>query len=367
MDALILSCGTGGGHNAAGLAVKEELERRGHQVKMFDPYSLISSGLASGIGNVYIKLVQKAPSLFGVIYLIGEAYRRLPFRSPVYFVNKKPARRLRNYLETHHFDVMIMPHLYPAEIVTYLKQQGYQVPKTVFIATDYTCIPFTEETDCDYYVIPHKELAKEFIHRRIPKEKIVPLGIPVSSSFTAAVEPQKAKEKLGLSVNQEYYLLAGGSIGAGKLKKTADAVACFLKDKANSRMIIICGKNEKQFHKMKRKYGEHAIVLRSTKKMALYLKACRMYFTKPGGLSSTEAAAANIPMIQIPPIPGCEIKNRNFYQKHGMCIAVKGRKKDILCAIERLENSSVMEKMKRNQKAVINGRACEDLCDWLEK
>lgn len=30
MEALILSCGTGGGHNAAGYAVKEELERRGH-------------------------------------------------------------------------------------------------------------------------------------------------------------------------------------------------------------------------------------------------------------------------------------------------------------------------------------------------
>ena len=39
MEALILSCGTGGGHNAAGYAVKEELERRGHNVKMLDPYT----------------------------------------------------------------------------------------------------------------------------------------------------------------------------------------------------------------------------------------------------------------------------------------------------------------------------------------
>lgn len=29
MDALILSCGTGGGHNAAGAAIKEELIKRG--------------------------------------------------------------------------------------------------------------------------------------------------------------------------------------------------------------------------------------------------------------------------------------------------------------------------------------------------
>ena len=36
MDALILSCSTGGGHNAAGTAIKEELEVRGHHVTMMD-------------------------------------------------------------------------------------------------------------------------------------------------------------------------------------------------------------------------------------------------------------------------------------------------------------------------------------------
>jgi processive 1,2-diacylglycerol beta-glucosyltransferase len=41
----------------------------------------------------------------------------------------------------------------------------------VFIATDYTCIPFTEETDCDYYVIPSEELTEEFVKRGIPRER----------------------------------------------------------------------------------------------------------------------------------------------------------------------------------------------------
>ena len=45
MDALILSCSTGGGHNAAGFAVKEELERRGHKVTMLDPYTLAGKSL----------------------------------------------------------------------------------------------------------------------------------------------------------------------------------------------------------------------------------------------------------------------------------------------------------------------------------
>ena len=66
MDALILSCSTGGGHNAAGFAIKEELEYRGHRVTMMDPYELVSHKLATEVGNVYVKMVQRSPKLFGL-------------------------------------------------------------------------------------------------------------------------------------------------------------------------------------------------------------------------------------------------------------------------------------------------------------
>ena len=75
MDALILSCSTGGGHNAAGFAVKEELERRGHKVTMLDPYTLAGKSLDKLVGNGYIKTAQKAPHFFGFLYKLGDGYR----------------------------------------------------------------------------------------------------------------------------------------------------------------------------------------------------------------------------------------------------------------------------------------------------
>ena len=65
MKALILSCGTGGGHNAAGRAIKEELERRGDPVLMLNPYDLAGKHTAKRIDETYIKTVQAAPRLFG--------------------------------------------------------------------------------------------------------------------------------------------------------------------------------------------------------------------------------------------------------------------------------------------------------------
>ncbi len=60
-----------------------------------------------------------------------------------------------------------------------------------------------------------------------------------------------------------------------------------------------------------------------TKKMPLYLKACDVIFTKPGGLTSTEAAVSGIPIVHIRPIPGCETENRRFFRMLGMSVSGK--------------------------------------------
>lgn len=66
-----------------------------------------------------------------------------------------------------------------------MKQKGLLTIPCVAIATDYACIPFWEETNCDDYVIPHKDLIPEFASYGIPKEKLLPLGIPVRPAFRA--------------------------------------------------------------------------------------------------------------------------------------------------------------------------------------
>ena len=67
MEALILSCSTGGGHNTAAQAVFEALTERGHHAVRMDPYTLVSEELANKVGQTYIKLVQKSPKLFGSV------------------------------------------------------------------------------------------------------------------------------------------------------------------------------------------------------------------------------------------------------------------------------------------------------------
>ena len=322
MDALILSCGTGGGHNAAGAAIKEELIKRGYNVKFFNPYALKSNMLARVIDRAYVGLVQKAPNVFGVVYKIGNAYRKLPFHSPVYYANGRIAAIIEDYIQKNKCDIIIMPHLFPAEIITQMKRKGYELPPTVFVGTDYTCIPFTEETECDYYVIPAKDLEKEYIKRGIKKEKLRPFGIPVREVFDHSINIDEAKLELGLSVSNRYILVSGGSIGAGNVEKVVKNLSDYY-EKTNVKLIIICGNNKKLLNKLKDKYSEKCILIGHTNDIAKYMMASNLIIGKPGGLSSTEAAVVGKPFIHITPIPGCETYNMRYFYSKGMSIPVK--------------------------------------------
>ncbi len=362
---MILTCGTGGGHNSACAAVEEELQKRGHNVKTLNPYLLKDTKTADTIDNAYISLVQKAPSAFGMVYRLGDAYRRLPVSSPVYYLNRLMVPRLENFIRENNCDAVVMTHLFPAEIITNMKRLGKEVPKTYFIATDYTCIPFTEETDCDYYIIPARELTEEFASRGIPRERIVPLGIPVRQQFRNKMSRSEARRRLGLEPDKKYILIAGGSIGAGQIQEIVPALLEHYDDTV--RLIVICGNNHALYQNLERAYKERCILLEYTSQMAEYMRACDLFLSKPGGLSSTEAAVAGVPLIHISPIPGCETQNMKFFEQNGMCLAAGSFKKQMLEDCDRLLEGTAQRKMRLNQHRTIPADAASAICRLMEK
>lgn len=320
MDALILSCGTGGGHNAAGRAIQEALEAQGHRAVFMNPYALRGQKTVELVDDVYISVAQKSPRTFGFVYRLGDLYRHLPWRSPVYYFQRKTAKALETFLAQRHFDVIFCTHVYPGEALTILKNRGVALPKVLFVATDYACIPFTEETDCDAYIVPHPDLLEEFRSYGIPAQKLLPLGIPVSAAFSQDVTRQQARQALGLDRDATYLLLSGGSMGAGVLKKAVKKL--YAQWQGRAQLIVICGTNDKLYKALEKRYGADGGVtlLHTTDQMPLYLRACDLYLTKPGGLSSTEAAVSGVALAHLSPIPGCETRNARFFAHLGLTV-----------------------------------------------
>ncbi len=365
MEALILTCSTGGGHNAAAVAIKEELLMCGHRAEMLDPYSLTKNRLEKRVGQTYVRLVQRAPRIFGFVYMLGNIYRRFPWRSPVYYANGKMVKYMEELFKSRKFDIVITTHLFPAEILTYMKNSGLKPPKTIFVATDYACIPFTEETECDYYVIPMAELVNEFVSRGIEKKKIYPLGIPVKKEFRENISKEEARKTLGLNQDGKYILVSGGSMGAGSMVRTIRTLYKHYKRDKNVKIIAVCGCNRRVYKRLLREFKEKIITIEFTKQMALYMKACNVFITKPGGLSSTEAVVAGIPLIHMSPIPGCESINMRRFVKYGLSDGVKGTGKDITDITDKLLYDINIQKNRESK--IINCNAAGDIRKLAEK
>ncbi len=367
MKILLLSCKTGGGHDAAGLAVKEALEARGHEAVFFDYLTLAGKRVSDTVGSLYVNTVKNMPHVFGLVYQVGMIASRIMRKSPVYYVNAKMGKYLKEYMEREQFDAVVMPHLYPAETITYMKRQGIELPLTVAVMTDYTCIPFWEETDCDYYVIPHGELAEQFIRRGIDGGRLLPFGIPVGKKFLKKADREKVRAFLHLPKEGAMFLLMGGSMGAGDLEKLTKELLAQKKQK--DFITVICGNNKKMFQRMKKKYRQESgvILIGQTKQMDLYLKACDLIYTKPGGLTSTEAAASRTLMVHTAPIPGCETANRRFFVRRGMSIAPRTLERQVRKGRELLEKEEEQRKMREAQSRYVAGDAAEKIAAFVEK
>ena len=367
MDALILSCGTGGGHNAAGQAILEILQRRGHHAVMFNPYGMKGRRLAGRIDKAYLSVAKSAPHVFGAVYALGNEIRKWPGRSPVYHVNHALTNEMQEYLRNHPVDVVIMPHLFPAEIFTNMKCHGMEIPKTVFVATDYVCIPFTEETECDAYIVPSRELIRDFADRGIPREKIFPLGIPTRSSFAENLSKEEAKRRLMLALDKKYILVAGGSMGGGTIEKVIQRLMEELHRLPDTGLLVVCGSNEKLYHRFFQKQNERVRVIGFTKELWLYMKAADVFVTKPGGLSSTEAAVSRIPIVHAGAIPGCESYNEEYFTGHGMSVTFSSGE-DLVQTMEKLlYDEAAYHHMMEMQKRYVNPNAAEDICVFLEE
>ena len=347
MEALILSCSTGGGHNAAAQAVADAIDRRGSHAILLDPYTLEGQNVADAVGSAYVNLVKSHPELFGLVYRIGKRYcqiqLRLPHKSPVYRAQKKAAACLKEYLEKACPDVIITTHVFCAEMLTMLADDGFRLPPIVYIATDYTCIPFTQEVKADYYVLGSEDIEKSFTDMGMDHDRLLPFGIPVKAEFDEQLSKEEACGRLNLDPELSWIVVAGGSMGFG-LKDTLALLAPYVRDHGQYGLAVLTGSDEQERARLRAQYPDENIrFLGQVHDMPSLLQAGAAYISKPGGLSTTEACVANIPLILVDPIPGCETENAKFFMSHGMAMWAQDPKSELIPMLEDvLEHSEDM-------------------------
>lgn len=363
MKVLIMSVKAGYGHHSTANALKEYFAENGVICEMLDTFEYINPTLADSIDNGYLFSTKYIPKIYGRAYdLMDKRDEKYDKRSPISVLSKIVSHKLRDFIKAYNPDVIIGTHSYAAMVMTYLKEEKILSCPLIGIITDFTVHPFWESTNLDYYVTADKLLDNQMHKKGIPSEKILPFGIPIRKSFTSKIPKEDARNKLGLA-DKTTILLMMGSMGFGNILKEIEEI-----DKLNFdfQIICVCGRNRKMYKEISaHKWAKNVLVYGFTDNVDLLMDACDFIITKPGGLTTSEFLAKQLPAIIMNPIRGQEDRNTEFLVNNGAAIMVTKTFGLDEALFEVLNNSWRSDVLKSSVMHLGKPNSTKDLCEFV--
>ncbi len=321
MKILILSCNTGEGHNSAAKAIKYYFDQAGDECNMVDALSFVSPKISKLVCGGHVFIYRHVPNMFDIVYNGAEVFAKKETSkhdTVIFKLLALGAHKLYRYISQGEYERIVCVHPFAAQMLTKVCRDHPEInaPKYL-LATDYTCSPGAGESIMDAYITPHKMVEREFTSRGVPKGKIIPIGIPINPVYASLPTREQARAELGLRADDRVIVLMFGSMGCGPIEKMAEKMA--EGTSGDEVLYIMCGRNEKlrlSLEHLSENPRVHVLGFRTD--MPNFMSAADLFVTKPGGLSTTEAASVRLPMLLMDAVAGCETYNYNFFIDNGM-------------------------------------------------
>jgi len=358
MRAVILPTNTGQGHNSASEAVKEYLDISGVETVISD---VLNTGRKKSdfVSHLYDNAVEHVPKFFGALYKFAERISSGKHHSPIYFLNTLYADSLYKILMELDPQVIICPHMFSAHAVTRLIEKHRLAIPTVGIITDYTCSPFWEETRLNKYVVANEAVAGECVQKGMPRDAVLPLGIPVSGKFNVKRTKDEARALFGIK-KETVLLVMGGSMGYGKIPELTAELSRRLPE---AQVVAVCGHNASVFEQTKANKAVMAFPFIDN--VDALMDAADILLTKPGGLSTTEAMTKRIPLIITMPIPGGEERNSEYISRLGMAVSTGNIRESVEAACKLAADPAAQRGMLENQARYCSASAAKDTAELI--
>lgn len=106
-------------------------------------------------------------------------------------------------------------------------------------------------------------------------------------------------------------------------------------------------------------------VLGTVNNVPQLMQASDLFLTKPGGLSTSEAMAAELPMVLIDAVAGCETHNLNFFLRNGMAVTANTPKAIADTTIKTLNAPVLLSKMRAAMRSQTECTAADKIYEWI--
>lgn len=388
---LIMSASTGGGHNRAARAIKEELENKtidgvSIECEIIDSLKLVNTTMDKIISRGYEKSAIYTPKAYGSVYRLSETNLVSKNEFKGNLLTSLMAQKFKKLLKNSQPDLIIGTHPFPMIALSTLKKYtnsdiyslnlsdtfhkkyiNLDVPPMISVLTDYTTHSTWIQNEIDYYIVGHEYVKELLIFEGVESNKVKSFGIPVEKSFLSHRDRETVLNELGLSPDKLTVLLMGGSFGAGNIKETLSEL---LEIDRDFQILVITGRNENLKEKIDKSLATHihnknVKVLGFTNQMNDILASVDVLVSKPGGLTTTESLLKDVPMIVPYYIPGQEEENLDFLSNCGA--ALRTTKKYNLSVLLKvlIDDPSRLDMLKRNIRSIRKFNSAQNISNLV--
>ena len=367
---LILYAAYGGGHYSAAKSIKKYLDNNYEvQTEIIDCIEYINKVLNKLTTEAYKEMARKVPSLWGKVYsksqkgLISHVSSR---------TNKVMAIKLKNLIKEKNPDLVVSTHPFSSQMVSYLKRKGKISCKLVTILTDFA--PHDQwligHEYTDSFFVSNDNMKQYLKEYGIEDKKIQVTGIPLSDRFFENFDKDAIFNEFNLDKNKPVILFfGGGEFGLGK-DRPVQILDALIHNLHTCQIIAISGKNPKMNANFKelveKTNSENRVrVLDYTNKVPELMNISSIVVTKPGGLTTSESLASELPMLVINPIPGQEEENAEFLEAHNVAVWLRKEEDPNKIINDLFSHPEKLEEMKENAKLLAKKNSTSDICNII--
>ncbi len=220
-------------------------------------------------------------------------------------------------------DAVIATHANSAQMLSNLRQDRLLTAPLGWLNTDYIKGYFPRISKAvDMSFLPHPELMSIYEAAGVDPKKFASTGMPISKVWTDPPKPRaEVLGGIGLDPNVRTITLSSGAEGVGDFADVVKQIASQTKDPVQ--IIAVAGKSKANFdnlNKLLKTLPPHVTlkVYGWSTELPTFVKASDLYITKAGGLSPTEAFAANVPTVVMEVYHGHEGENATLFERLGL-------------------------------------------------
>ena len=359
----ILHATVGTGHTVAAKALSEwcRLLYPESEVEIVDLLNYVPRWLDTLITSAYLTMARGYPWAWERLYRDTDARSGIAagfWRRLGGVMSRAGVRRLIDDLDEFNPDAVITTHFFG--MPAFLDSWEHSTP-IYFVNTDYATHLLQRDPRFDGWFVGSGEAARQYRADGIPATEITvrDFGIPIGREYSRL--PDRAAARAALDVSQDAVMVTvtGGGIGAGSL----DAVTNSMLDNSGWHVEVICGDNAREYEKLRDKYFpfKHINVRSFVRNMHDYYVASDAIVIKPGGLTSSEAAAAGAVMLLLDPLPGVERYNCDYLLERGAARKIYENRRAGEQIAEILNSPSEMKRLRMNALALGRPFAARDI------